>query len=213
MFNIIVPLPSTLDLQAVCPAKVCEPIDAPLFNHLSDSKRAEIDKYREDYRVAASIRSHGRLEGQRELVNFMTVYDCAKILGKCLAPIYTSRVLLKTTLSCRGVSHMSAWPWEISEVHHYGSEESIVLVTHLAPRAKWLISLRGSCLPLLGSRSLNHWGIAPSWCESKILVARFPTRSMVATNEYHPKFKRSMVISVCLSIVFLCTCRMLFMVV
>lgn len=29
---------------------VCEPIDAPLFNHLSDSKRAEIDKYREDYR-------------------------------------------------------------------------------------------------------------------------------------------------------------------
>ena len=135
MFNIIVPLPSTLDLQAVCPAKVSEPIDAPLFNHLSDGKRAEIDKYREDYRVAARIRSHGRLQGQRELVRFMTVYDCAKIIGKCLAPMYTSR---------------------ISEVHHYGSEENIVLVTHLAPRAKWLISLRGSCLLLLGSRSLNH---------------------------------------------------------
>jgi len=30
--------------------KVCEPIDAPLFNHLSDAKRNEIDKYRADYR-------------------------------------------------------------------------------------------------------------------------------------------------------------------
>lgn len=89
MFNIIVPLPRTLDLQAVCPAEVSEPIDAPLFNHLSDGKRAEIDKYREDYRVAARIRSHYRLEGQMELVKFMTVYDCAKILGKCFAPIYT----------------------------------------------------------------------------------------------------------------------------
>eukprot|EP00435_Cladocopium_sp_Y103_P001589 s3137_g1.t1 len=29
---------------------VCEPIDAPLFNHLSDAKRAEIGKYRADYR-------------------------------------------------------------------------------------------------------------------------------------------------------------------
>ncbi|CAL1133405.1 unnamed protein product [Cladocopium goreaui] len=29
---------------------VCEPIDAPLFNHLSDAKRNEIDKYRADYR-------------------------------------------------------------------------------------------------------------------------------------------------------------------
>lgn len=70
MFNIIVPLPRTLDLQAVCPAEVSEPIDAPLFNHLSDGKRAEIDKYREDYRVAARIRSHSRLE----LVKLCQIY-------------------------------------------------------------------------------------------------------------------------------------------
>lgn len=90
-------------------AKVSEPIDAPLFNHLSDGKRAEIDKYREDYRVTARIRRHCGLEGQRELVKFMTLYDCAKILGKCLAPIstafYRPCFIEKHTVLKRGVTH------------------------------------------------------------------------------------------------------------
>ena len=105
-----VPLPSPREiLIGSLPFEVSEPIDAPLFNHLSDSKRAEIDKFREDYRVTARIR-----EGQRELV----IYDCSwlcKNPGELLSS-NLSYFIQKHTVLKRAVTwvHMTL---SISEVH------------------------------------------------------------------------------------------------